>query len=455
MNTSPFAVRGVVEGFYGPPYTFPQRDDLISWMGGRGYNLYIYGPKNDRQHRNRWREPYPEAIMARFGATVRAATAAGVTFCYALSPSVSMRYACPEDFAALTAKLEAFYRLGVRAFAIFFDDIDAAFRHPEDVVAFPSVAEAHADVCNRAHAWLQARDPACTLSMCPTDYYGAAPFSAYLWSLGERLDPAIEVFYTGPAICSPTITAGDALAFAAALRRRPIIWDNYPVNDLAMKGELHLGPVSGRDPRLAEAARGIVVNPMLQPEASKVALATYADFLAAPHAYEPVASWVRALDGVAGSASLYAFLRFAESSLHSDLSGPDAPYLARFVDEALAALRRGELAGDSPAVGVLAAYLDDLDEASYHLKNRMENLLLRADLLPWLELCDLWLDASRRAVRALYAEGRGEPVAVLVRELREYLDAAVTHHKRYAGRVLEPFNRYVLEGFHAEIGQGR
>jgi hypothetical protein len=92
----------------------------------------------------------------------------------------------------------------------------------------------------------------------------------------------------------------------------------------------------------------------------------------------------------------------------------------------------------------LAAYLDDLDEASYFLKNRMENLALRADLLPWLELCDLWLDASRRAVRALWAHERGEPVAGLVRELREYFEAALAHHKRYAGRVLEPFVRYVL-----------
>jgi hyaluronoglucosaminidase len=444
-SVSPFAVRGVVEGFYGPPYTFPQRDDLIRWMGGHGYNLYIYGPKNDRQHRNRWREPYPDAVMARFGATARAAEAAGVTFCYALSPSVSICYSCPEDFAILTAKLAAFYDLGVRAFSLFFDDVDEAFRHPEDAAVYRSVAEAHADLSARVYAWLKGRDDACTLSVCPTDYYGAAPFSTYLWKLGEKLPLGVDVFYTGPAVCSPTISSADTLAFAAALRRQPIVWDNYPVNDLGMKGELHVGPVHGRDPWLYRASRGVVVNPMLQPEASKIALGVYAEFLADPHAYAPEAAWLRALDAVAGADSLRAMLRFAENSLHSPLEDADAPHLARLVDEALAALRRGERPARNRAVCALGAYLDDLDEASYHLKNRMENLALRAELLPWIEQCDLWLDAGRRAVRMLFARQRGDGVQALARETREYFDAALAHHKRYAGNVLEPFVRYVLE----------
>lgn len=443
-KSSPFAVRGVVEGFYGPPYTFPQRDDLIRWMGGHGYNRFIYGPKNDRQHRTRWREPYPAAVMASFAATVRAADSAGVAFCYAISPSVSICYACPEEFAILTAKLAAFYELGVREFAIFFDDIDATLRHPEDSAAYADPAAAHADLSNRLYGWLKERDPACTLSMCPTDYQGSAPFGPYLWRLGEGLRPGIDVFYTGPQTCSPTISSADTLAFAAALRRMPIIWDNYPVNDLAMRGELHLGPVRGRDPWLYRASRGVVVNPMLQPEASKVALATYAAFLADPHGYAPEAAWLRALDAAAGAESLHALLRFGENTLHSCLNGPDAPYLARLVDDALEAIGRGEPATESAAVCALAAYLDELDEASYHLKNRLGNLALRADLLPWLELCDLWLDTGRRAVRALFALERGEPVAGLARELREHLDAATAHHKRYAGRVLEPLARHVL-----------
>ena len=64
MNNSPFPIRGVIEGFYGPFYTFPERNDLIRFVGQHGYNLYIYGPKNDRQHRNRWREGSPVPAAA-------------------------------------------------------------------------------------------------------------------------------------------------------------------------------------------------------------------------------------------------------------------------------------------------------------------------------------------------------------------------------------------------------
>ncbi|HMQ32999.1 MAG TPA: protein O-GlcNAcase [Chloroflexaceae bacterium] len=444
-RTSFFDLRGVVEGFYGPPYTCAERDDLIAWMGRRGLNYYLYGPKNDRQHRGRWREPYPAETMAQFGATVRAAEAAGVSFAYALSPSVSMVYSSPDELGLVTAKLGAFYELGVRAFSLFFDDIRPAFRHEADALAYGSFAEAHADVSNRLHAWLRALDPACTLSVCPTDYHGAPPFSPYLHELGARLHPAIDVFYTGREVCAPAIGAEETLAFAAALRRRPLIWDNYPVNDLAMRGELHIGPVRGRDPGLHRAARGVLANPLLQAEASKIALGTLADYLADPHGYDPEGAWLRALDEAAGAASLPALLRFAECSLHSALGGDDAPRLARLAGEALAELRAGADPGASAALATLDAYLGELDEASYHLKNRMGNLALRANLLPWLELCDLWCDMGRRAIWTIGAVARGTPEQAPLRELGELLAEARGHHKRYAGQVLVELGAYALE----------
>ncbi len=75
-----FPVRGVVEGFYGAFYTFPERNDLIRFIAQHGFNLYIYRPKNDRQHRNRWREPYPTRIMDQFAETAATAREFGITF---------------------------------------------------------------------------------------------------------------------------------------------------------------------------------------------------------------------------------------------------------------------------------------------------------------------------------------------------------------------------------------
>ena len=74
----------------------------------------------------------------------------------------------------------------------------------------------------------------------------------------------------------------DARRFERTAGRPPLYWDNYPVNDVAMGFELHVGPYLGRDPRLATASRGIVANPMELFEASRIPLATIADFLRDP-----------------------------------------------------------------------------------------------------------------------------------------------------------------------------
>ena len=53
-------LRGIVEGFYGVPWTQQQRLDMLDFMAGKKMNAYIYGPKDDEYHRKYWRQPYPE-----------------------------------------------------------------------------------------------------------------------------------------------------------------------------------------------------------------------------------------------------------------------------------------------------------------------------------------------------------------------------------------------------------
>ena len=62
-----FAIRGVIEGFYGNPWTHEQRLDHIRFIGRHGMNTFVYGPKDDPLVRRRWREPYDEAALARLG----------------------------------------------------------------------------------------------------------------------------------------------------------------------------------------------------------------------------------------------------------------------------------------------------------------------------------------------------------------------------------------------------
>ncbi|RPJ37957.1 MAG: hypothetical protein EHM21_17550, partial [Chloroflexi bacterium] len=329
--------RGIVEGFYGVFYTHPERLDLIRFMGRHGFNLYVYAPKNDRQQRALWWEPYPRQIMVQFIETVREARKAGVRFCYAISPGGSICYSDPQDFSRLISKLHDLFRAGVRDFSLMLDDNEPGFRHPIDARRYGTLCEAQASLANRLYAWLRSLDPACTLSLVPAEYYGQAPFSRALIGLAARLHPDIDLCYTGPEICSSEITVEDARAFARAAGRKPLIWDNYPANDLSMQPELHLGPVTGREAALVSETRGYLVNPMSLAEASKVPLLTFAAYLTNPWGYDPAAAWQAALREVAGDGDYYS-LRILAENAHRQ--GQRLDRLARNAEKAL---REGKL----------------------------------------------------------------------------------------------------------------
>ena len=77
-------VRGVIEGFYGPPYTFDQRRDLFRFLAEADLNTYVYAPKLDPYHRDRWREPYPPSSSSTSASWRRSA---GRSACASSTPS--------------------------------------------------------------------------------------------------------------------------------------------------------------------------------------------------------------------------------------------------------------------------------------------------------------------------------------------------------------------------------
>jgi hypothetical protein len=127
---------------------------------------------------------------------------------------------------------------------------------------------------------------------CPVYYWGdgtGGDAAAYLGAVARHLDPNVFVFWTGDGIVTREITVKAALSYRAAVGHRIVIWDNYPVNDRS--GSLHLGPVTGREPRLADIAYGYMSNPHSpQNEINRIPLATCADFAFNPWEYDPARS---------------------------------------------------------------------------------------------------------------------------------------------------------------------
>lgn len=328
---------------------------------------------------------------------------------------------------------------------MFLDDISHEFQHDQDQRAHSSYAQAHATICNRLLEWLKSVDPRCTLSMCPTDYCGEEPFAAYLHELGDSLDERVDIFYTGAQVCSTKITTAHVFRFAEVAKRQPIIWDNNPVNDSGMRPELHLGPVRGRSADLFRGCKGIVSDTMNQAEASKIPLVTFADYFEHPGDYCPEESWDLAIRRVVGDSSERSLRLMAETSLMSCLQRAAAPRMASMVQRLLDSLRSGLGVLDNLQACELVSYLEELDEACYHIVNRMENLELRNDLLPWIEVLESWISVGRNALAVLEGLQKHTDYGHTLGLMKDALDEVHRHPKQITGGALMPLVDYCMQ----------
>jgi hyaluronoglucosaminidase len=103
---------------------------------------------------------------------------------------------------------------------------------------------------------------------------------------------------------SKRISLAHVRQIATRLNHKLILWDNYPVNDLSMRDELHIAPLQGRDPRLPESVYGYLNNPLLQEELSFIPLATCFDYAARPTAYDGESSWTAIVQSRFGAEAL-------------------------------------------------------------------------------------------------------------------------------------------------------
>jgi hypothetical protein len=304
-----FAETGVIEGFYGPPWSHQDRLDMLRFMGRVGLTTYYYAPKDDPYHRERWREAYPEDELEQLGELVTVAEESGVRFVYAISPGGSMVYSDRGDFAELLEKLDAIAALGATRFALFLDDVPPTLEHGPDRMVFGTLAAAHADLINRLYHDLGTRGA--TLAVTPTTYTNAWGDREYLQQLGELAVPDVPFFWTGIDVASPEITTNQAREWAALIGRPPLIWDNYPVNDYA-RWRPFLGPLVGRERRLGLGALGILSNPMNEAHASMIPLATLAAYTRDPAGYDPETALKESLDTLYGPDAALLLLPFVE-----------------------------------------------------------------------------------------------------------------------------------------------
>ncbi len=374
---------GLIEGFYGPPWSWGARGRMIDFLAAHGFDLYVYAPKDDPLHRARWRDRLPEDELARFGRLTRRCADAGVELSYGLSPIDMM----PGDQSAvdvLIAKTLQLQGRGIDSFCLLFDDL------PEDLppgrAERTEAARWQATVANAMLDAVRAAGSRGRFMFCPTEYCGQGQ-TPYRRTLGETLEASIEVFWTGRQVCSATITRDDLAPIASELRRLPLIWDNYPVNDGEMRWDPHIRPLRGRGPDLAAACSGIVANGAIEPEATKIALHTLATYWRDPAAYDPEAAWGPALAAAAGDTNDAQALRvLGELARRSPIEpGGEAavPWLDREV-----------------AIPELEAQLQRAGGAAAHLICAAAHRPLPGEMEPWARKLQAWVETARSALGA-------------------------------------------------------
>lgn len=280
--------RGVVEGFYGTPWSHEVRMSLIDFYGKFKMNSYLYGPKDDPYHScPNWRLPYPEKEAANIQELIQACRRNRVDFVWAIHPGQDIQWN-EEDYRNLVNKFNGMYDLGVRAFAVFFDDISGEGTNPVK----------QTELLNRlTEDFVKVKGDVSSLTVCPTDYsklWANPTPQGSLAIYGETLDPSVEVFWTGDVVCSD-LTHETMDWVNSRIKRPAYFWWNYPVTDY-VRNIILQGPVYGLNTSLsAKDLCGIASNPMEHGEASKLALYGVADYAWNVSAYNPIDNWERGL----------------------------------------------------------------------------------------------------------------------------------------------------------------
>lgn len=288
-NSTPL---GIMEGFFGRPWSWQARAEYAQFLAAEGYQFYLYAPKSDACLRRSWEHDWSPAEWMELVALREVYRQHRVDFGIGLSPFEI--YLEPGDRSRhkLRDKIAALNKLQPDILCLLFDDMRGDL---------PQLAQQQIELIKVAADTTSAK----RIIFCPTYYsfdpileqvFGNRP-AGYWEQLGKELDPAIDVFWTGPKVCSDSFPAAHLTQVTELLQRRPFLWDNYPVNDSArLSNHLRLRAFGKDRAQLDGLLAGHAVNPMNQPYLSQIPLATLPRAYREGQAYEADQALIDACD---------------------------------------------------------------------------------------------------------------------------------------------------------------
>ena len=334
--------RGVIEGYYGVPYTKEATEDLFRFMARYKMNTYMYGAKSDPYHSRYWDKPYPTAITEKekelgwlsqdmLRSITDVAHQCKVNFIWAIHPGQAFTDSTQTDvLQRIMSKLADMHRLGVRQFGVFVDDVGV----PDD----QPTLRLGADRLTRLQQLIDQRwnfkkaNPADTvkpLHFVPQLYAYSWVDEAKAKTFFESLagtPSKVNIYITGRAIWTVP-NSDDPAKVSGWLGREVAWWWNYPCNDNDMDklfmldtyrnfaDEAHIDRNATLQPDL-RGVKTLISNPMQQGTASKVALFGVGDYGWNRKAFDNERSWMASLRAVFGSRWPQAFRLMANISTY-------------------------------------------------------------------------------------------------------------------------------------------
>ncbi|MBO5135571.1 MAG: beta-N-acetylglucosaminidase domain-containing protein [Bacteroidaceae bacterium] len=395
--------RGLVEGYYGYPYTIAVKKDLMKFMMRHKMNTYMYGVKGDPYHSEHWTAPYPTSITAEqekngwltqdmIKDLTQTAKDTKVNFVWAIHPGNNFTNSSTV-INDIMGKFDKMYQLGVRQFAVFVDDVNV----PED-------AATHTLNANRVTQLQQALEnkynkegvaPADTvkpLHFVPQVYASSFVGEAVRRSFFQALSKTpknVTIYTTGWGVWSVP-NSSDLNVVKQDLGRDVAWWWNYPCNDNAdgqlytmdMYSNFYDMPSVGNNatlPSNLEHGVGIVSNPMQEGEVSKTALFSVADYAWNNSGFNNKNSWEASYNYIVKGDNVAAYRKLAEYLRYNDPEN-----LNKLITTYKASLKAGR-----PVSAELKAEMKDVYEACVQLETLKDSKtesdrLLYNDLAPWL-----------------------------------------------------------------------
>lgn len=453
--------RGIVEGYYGYPYSVAVKKDLMRFMMRMKMNTYMYGAKSDVYHSQRWEAPYPTSLTAEqvkngllTQSMIREITTTSrstkVNFIWAIHPG--NHFVGDADVVErIMSKYAKMYDLGVRQFAVFVDDVGVPKSEADCKTNADRLTALQAAIDKKWNAaGTKSEDHVRPLHFVPQVYtlswVGEADRKRFYNAL-SRTPNKITIYITGRGVW--TVPNSHDLSQVRQELKRPVAWWwNYPCNDNA-DGQIYASDMyynffempavesNAKLPRSLEHGLGIVSNPMQEGEISKMALFSVADYAWNNSSFDAKASWK-------------ASFRYSFSSLElQDAYKTLAPYL-RWNDPT--EMQRAIAAFKSGNRNTMRQLLDRLSLASDVLAKSERSAvesdrLLYADLAPWLNKLRSMIRIAKGMLTAAEARERSERWENYVEQLDPIENLA--SHRDFTVSALEGLG----EGIHVSRRQ--